>query len=96
MAAPGIDLGNITRNLRLWCRECKWLPPGDLQMALVEAHYGMEHPDAEKITLDMLPVCVCGKPMESTVTRPTGGGFKDYFSCPACGSTGFAIRKDSK
>lgn len=96
MTTPGIDLGNITQNLRLWCHECKWLPPDDLQMALVEAHYGMEHPGAEKITLDMLPVCVCGKPMESTRTRPTGGGFKDYFSCPACGSTGFVIRKDSK
>lgn len=90
--ASGIDLGNITSSLRLRCHECKWLPPDDLEMSLVEAHYGMEHPAAEKITLDLVPVCACGEAMGLTHTRPTGGGFKDYFQCPADGNTGFARR----
>ena len=93
MTAPAA-LGNVTSSLRLRCHECGWVPPDDLQMALVEAHYGMEHPDTEKITLDLLPVCPCGTAMEFTHSRPTGGGFKDYFRCPADGSTGFAKRKD--
>lgn len=88
----GIDLGNVTSSLRLRCHECEWLPPDDLQMALAEAHYGIEHPDAEKITLDLLPVCLCGKVMQSTHSRPTGGGSKDYFQCPEDGNTGYVKR----
>jgi hypothetical protein len=86
------DLGNLASRLRLWCHHCRWLPPEDMEMALVQAHYGLEHPDAGKITLDLKPACPCGDPMEHTETRPTGGGFKDYFTCPACGSTGWAKR----
>jgi len=87
------DLQNIADRLRLRCHECEWLPPDDLEMALVEAHYGMEHPGAEKIKLDLLPVCTCGTVMEFAHTRPTGGGFRDYFRCPADKSTGF-VRRD--
>lgn len=87
-----ILLGNLANRLRLWCRRCNWLPPEDMEMALVEAHYGLEHPGAEKLALDLAPRCDCGDRMDHTETKPTGGGFKDYFRCPGCGAKGFAKR----
>lgn len=90
MAAPA--LGNLASRLRLQCHHCAWLPPEDMEMALVEAHYGLEHPGAGQVALDLKPVCPCGDPMEHVRTAPTGGGFKDWFRCAACGSTGFLKR----
>lgn len=95
MSAPP-QLGNLADRLRLRCHHCRWLPPEDMEMALVEAHYGMEHPGAPKITLDLVPVCACGDSMDHTETKPTGGGFKDHFKCPGCGATGFVKRDPNR
>lgn len=89
------DLGNITRRLRLECKRCQWVPPTDMQMAVVEAHFDVDH-DTGNIELNLVPACTCGTTMEHTGSRPTGGGSKDYFRCPADGNTGFALRKDGQ
>lgn len=87
------DLGNIARSLTLQCKDCGWRPPEDATMEAVQLHFQVEH-DTDKVTLDLVAVCACGATMGHAASRPTGGGFKDYFRCPADGNTGFVIRKD--
>jgi DNA-directed RNA polymerase subunit RPC12/RpoP len=85
------DLGNLNGTLRLHCKDCGWRPPEDAVMEAVQLHFQVEH-DTDQVTLDLLAVCACGAAMGHTVTKPTGGGFKDYVLCPACGSAGFVKR----
>lgn len=85
------DLGNVNSSLRLQCKDCDWRPPEDMTMEGVQLHFQVEH-DTDQVTLDLLPVCSCGTAMEHVRTAPTGGGFKDYFECKACGNTGFVKR----
>jgi hypothetical protein len=85
------DLGNLNSTLRLHCKECSWRPPEDTTMEAVQLHFQVEH-DTDQVTLDLLAVCSCGAAMEHTVTKPTGGGFKDYVRCTACGNAGFVKR----
>jgi len=85
------ELGNLNDSLRLQCKPCGWRPPDNATMEAVQLHFQVEH-DTDEVTLDLKPVCTCGAAMEHTVTRPTGGGFKDYVQCNACRSTGFVKR----
>ena len=87
------DLGNLGKSLRLHCKECAWRPPEDTTMEAVQLHFQVEH-DTDQVTLDLLAVCSCGAAMTHVRTAPTGGGFKDYVECGACGSTGF-VRRDA-
>ena len=86
------DLGNLGRSLRFHCKDCRWRPPEDTTMEAVQLHFQVEH-DTDAVTLDLLAVCECGAAMEHAATKPTGGGFKDYVRCAACGSTGFIRRQ---
>lgn len=85
------DLGNLNGSLRLQCKHCQWRPPEDMIMEGVALHFNVEH-DSDEVTLDLAVVCSCGAAMTHTVTKPTGGGFKDYVECRACGNTGFVKR----
>jgi hypothetical protein len=85
------DLGNLNDSLRLQCKECSWRPPDGASMEAVQLHCQVEH-DTDKVALNLVPVCSCGASMEHTATKPTGGGFKDYVKCGACGNTGFVKR----
>lgn len=85
------DLGNLVRTLRLQCSACEWVPTKDMRVDHARLHFQVEH-DTDQVTLEMVPVCTCGAVMEHTESRPTGGGFKDYVKCPACGNTGFVKR----
>ena len=85
------DLGNLNRTLRLQCSPCGWVPPADMRMDHAQLHFQVEH-DTDEVKLEMVAVCTCGAVMEHTQSRPTGGGFKDYVKCPACGNTGFLKR----
>jgi len=87
------DLGNLNRTLRLQCKECQWRPPEDATMEAVQLHFQVDH-DTDKVTLDLAAVCTCGASMAHVRTAPTGGGFKDYMRCAACGNTGF-VKRDS-
>jgi hypothetical protein len=90
-----IDYGNLNHLLRLSCRECKWIPDQRLTVGVFRAHCKEEHGSPD-VGLDLVPVCKCGTIMNATgETKPTGGGTKDYFECPKCGSVGF-VKKDGK
>lgn len=88
-----MDLGNLNKTLQLQCQHCGWRPPEDAVMEAVQLHCQVEH-DTDKVVLDLVPVCTCGATMEFLHSRPNGpGSTKDYFSCPACGNTGFTKRE---
>lgn len=87
------DIGNRNASMRLQCHFCGWVPPSDMPMEGAQLHFQVEH-DTDEVKFDLVAVCACGAAMEHTETRPTGGGFKDYMHCPACGNTGY-VRRDS-
>lgn len=86
------DLGNLAPALRLQCKHCGWRPPEDMEMQHAQLHFQVEH-DTSQVAFDLIPVCSCGAAMAHARTAPTGGGFKDHFTCAACGSTGFVKRE---
>lgn len=73
--------------LVLVCQHCRWRPPNDLQMALVEAHFDMEpgH-DPTDIKLDMVAWCHrCNLEMPLDRTEHLHDGRTRYHhSCPRC------------
>lgn len=78
--------------MRLQCKPCGWVPPDDMPMEGAQLHFQVEH-DSDEVKFDLVAARSCGAAMEHTETRPTGGGFKDYMRCPACGNTGY-VRRD--
>lgn len=88
------ELGNLNRTLRFQCKHCPWRPPEDMEMQHAQLHFQVEH-DTDKVTFDLAAICTCGAAMTYVRTAPTGGGFKDYMSCGACGNTGF-IKRDGE
>lgn len=87
------DLGCLNGSLELQCKLCDYRPRRRTKVEAVALHCQVEHDTAE-LAMDLVAVCACGASMEHAETRPTGGGFKDYVRCPACGSTGY-IRRDA-
>lgn len=87
------DLGNLYERLRLECIHCGWPAPDDMQLAVVQAHMDMDHDTAE-VALSLVPACTCGTTMAHTHSSSADGVKKDYFRCPADGSTGFVLRDD--
>lgn len=87
------DLGNLSRALKLKCKLCPWIPPEDSKLEASQLHFQVEH-DQDEVQYALVAFCTCGTSMTHTETRPTGGGFKDYLRCDACGNTGFIKRKD--
>lgn len=85
------DLGNLNQSLRFQCKHCGWRPPEDMEMGHALLHFQVDH-DTDKVTFDLAVICPCGAAMEHVRTAPTGGGFKDYVKCAACGNTGFVKR----
>jgi len=85
------DLGNVNKSIRLQCQFCPWRPPDSMRADAAQLHFQVEH-DTSEVQFELVPVCSCGAAMIHTETRRTGGGFKDYVECRACGSTGFVKR----
>jgi hypothetical protein len=88
-----MDLGNRTSSMCFQCHACDWRPPGDMKMEAFQLHCQVEH-DTDEVQVDLVAVCTCGAAMTSTGSRPTGGGFKDYFRCGACGNTAYVRRTE--
>ena len=86
------DLGNRTKSMRLQCKQCGWVPPEDMTARDAQLHFQMDH-DTDEMKLDLVAACTCGEAMAFTVSRPTGGGIKDYLECGVCGNTGFVRRE---
>lgn len=86
------DLGRLNNSLTLQCKHCAYRPPANSVIEAFALHTEVEH-DTDSYELDLVPVCSCGAAMTHTETRPTGGGFKDYVRCEACGNTGHLIRE---
>ena len=87
------DLGNLHASMRLQCQRCGWPPPEDATMEAVLLHMQVDH-DTDDVKLNLAAVCSCGATMTHTQTRSTGGGFKDYMKCAACGNTGHLVRRE--
>lgn len=85
------DLGNLGSTLRLQCNPCGWVLPDEMKMEAALLHFQVEH-DTDEVKLDLAGACSCGAAMTYVQSRPTGGGFKDYMKCDACGNTGFVRR----
>ena len=89
------DLGKLNDSLRLACKQpCGWRPPEGMTMRDAQLHFQVEH-DTDEVTFDLVTVCSCGAAMDHTESKPTGGGFKDYVKCPACGNTGH-LKRDAR
>lgn len=80
-------MAEIKPDLVLACHHCGQRPPPDSVMEAQLLHFQIEH-DTDDVHLDLVAVCTCGATMTLTETRPTGGGFHDYFCCEPCGNTG--------
>ncbi len=76
--------------LRLACQICRWRPPNDLDMALVQAHFDLEPDhDPNDIRMELVAVCDrCDLEMFFSATLPAPGGRQRHeFECPACHRT---------
>jgi hypothetical protein len=87
------EIGKRNASMRLQCQACGWPPPEDATMEAVLLHFQVDH-DTDEVKMDLVGVCSCGAAMDVTDTRPTGGGFKDYMKCGACGNTGHVVRSE--
>lgn len=88
------DLGNLYERMRLECKHCGWVPPEDMEMAIVQAHMDMDHDLRGEVHLNLVPACECGNTMGHTRSSSAGGSRKDYFRCPIDGNTGFVLLSD--
>lgn len=73
--------------LVLVCKLCRWRPPNDLEMNLVQAHFDLE-PDhnPEDIQLELVAWCHrCDleMPLDRTETLRSGR-LRHHHSCPRC------------
>ena len=72
-------------DLVLCCGICRWRPPNDMEMNLVEAHFDMEPDhDPDDIRLELVAIC-CDLEMafDRTETRQSGGT-RHHYSCGKC------------
>lgn len=71
----------------LVCKICRWRPPNDLVMSLVESHFDLE-PDHDPENLVMELVAMCDRDQtEMTLDRSEelrSGKNRYYYSCPTC------------
>lgn len=87
-------MAQITPTMVLECA-CGLRPGDDAELGTMQLHSQVEH-GTDEVSLNLVAACTCGTTMELTETRATGGGFKDWFRCPACGNTGFVRRGPGK
>jgi len=78
----------VTSNvLVLVCGICRWRPPGDLEMSLVESHFDLE-PDHDpgQIQLEMVAWCHrCDLELALTRNEPlASGAARHHYDCPRC------------
>lgn len=86
-------------DLILVCKICRWRPPEDLEVNLLQAHFDMEPDhDPENITVELVAICDrCDveMPVERSIPRPSGGT-KVYHGCPKCHRTKVVIQNEQK
>jgi hypothetical protein len=85
------------QGLVLVCKHCRWRPPDDLQMNLVEAHFDIEDGhNPTDIRLEMVAWCRrCDTEMDlnTTVVVVASGNTRRTYSCPSCRRTYVAVQK---
>jgi hypothetical protein len=90
------ELGNLADRMELACTRCSppWIMSDrEMKMEAAGLHFAVEHDQAE-VQLTLGCVCPCGAWMDVTDRRPTGGGTKAYWRCPACGNTGHVVSRE--
>lgn len=68
-------------------KTCRWRPPGDLQISLLEAHFDLEEGhDPEQLRLEMVAWCHrCDVEMNFDRTEQLRGGRqRHHYSCAVC------------
>lgn len=84
-------MAEIPAKLSLTCAYCDWVCPENVtvgEVALI--HFQLEHGKGEgEITMNLAPICTCGKPMLLTHSDPVliNGLIVDHFRCPNCLNT---------
>jgi hypothetical protein len=75
---------DIPTGLSLVCAICRWQPPGDLEMNLVESHFDME-PDHDpgNIKLELVALC-CGLEMALDRSEIRTPGWWHHYTCGKC------------
>lgn len=78
--------------LMMECKLCDYRPPETSTMGEFEMHFRLEHEGAD-VAMRLSAVCPDhATTMEHIESKPTGGGFKDWFRCPTADCTGFIKR----
>ncbi len=79
------DMGDVPAGLVLCCQICRWRPPGDIEMNLVEAHFDLEPDhDPANIRLELVAVC-CDLEMRLDRTeRRRSGSLRHHYTCGKC------------
>lgn len=79
----GLD---VPVGLSLVCRICRWVPPEEISVGLLQVHFDLEPDhDPEKIDLELVALCERdGLEMGLDRTVPAPGGVRHHYSCPRC------------
>lgn len=75
---------------------CRWRPPNDLQMALVEAHFDLEDGhDPADIRMEMVAWCHhCDAQMNLSHSQDLGQGTqRHHYQCAKCRRTGSVVQE---
>lgn len=85
--------------LVLKCKLCEYTPDPASTMGEFEMHFKLEHSEVvdsdgnPDIAMELLPLCLTHNTFLRFIeSRPTGGGFKDYFYCPVDNAETFIKR----
>lgn len=87
---------DVPDGLTLVCKICRWLPPADLQMNLVQAHFDVE-PDHQPEDIQLELVAMCRDNVEMTLDRTVvmPGGRRHHYTCPRCHRSRTVIQRDT-
>ncbi len=74
---------------------CRWRPPADLEMNLVEAHFDLEDGhDPADVRLELVAWCRrCDLEMRLDRSEVVPAGIRHHYSCGACHRRGTALQE---
>lgn len=82
----------VRPSFALECKHCKHRWPGDATAEAMLLHFQVDH-DTDDVEVDLVVVCTCAATMTFVEARPTGGGTREHYTCPACGNDAVVGRR---
>lgn len=71
---------DVPDGFALLCSICRYRPPEGITVAVLAAHFEVEH-DTDAVTLELVALCPrCDRPMRHDYSH----GNLDHFECDAC------------